>query len=91
MRDLLGGIGHYRNFLRDLIKRIRLITSLLRTGVKSEFTPTIEVIVREILAELAAAPILVFLDENAVADGSCPFSVYCDACIDSFGATLEQE
>ena len=47
-----------------------------------------EVIVGEILAELAAPPILAFPDWDAVTDGSRPFHVYCDACIDGFGACL---
>ena len=46
---------------------------------------------REILAELATPPILVFPIWDAVADGSRPFHVYGDACIDGFGAALEQE
>ena len=50
-------------------------TSLLRKGVRVEFTPAMEVIVREILAELAVPPILVFPDWDAVADGSRPFHV----------------
>ena len=50
-----------------------------------------EVIVREILAELAVPPILVFPDWDAVAAGSCPFHVYCDAFINGLGAELEQE
>ncbi|MEO9747519.1 MAG: ribonuclease H family protein, partial [Marinobacter sp.] len=50
-----------------------------------------EDIVRQILAELAAPPILVFPDWDAVSDGSRPFHAYCDACIDGFGAALEQE
>ena len=45
----------------------------------------------EILAKLAAPPILVFPDWNAVADGSRPFHVYCETCIDGFGAALEQK
>ena len=45
----------------------------------------------EILAELATPPILVFPNRDAVADGSRPFHVYYDACIDGFGAALEQE
>ena len=45
VRALLGGVGYYRKFLLDLSKRIRLITSLLRKGVKFEFTPAMEVIV----------------------------------------------
>ena len=54
VRALLGGVGFYRKFLRDLFKRIRPITSFLRKGVTFEFTPTMEVIVRKILAEFAA-------------------------------------
>ena len=49
-----------------------------------------EVIVREILAELAAPPSLVFSDWDAVADGSRPIYVYCDTCIDGFGAAFDQ-
>ena len=59
VRALLGGVGYYRKFLRDLPKRIRPITSLLRKGVNFELTPAMEDIVREILAELTDPPILV--------------------------------
>ena len=88
---MLGGVGYYRKFLRDLSKRIRPITSLLRKGVKFEFTPAMEVIVREIPAELAAPPVLVFRDCDAVVDGPHPLHMYCDVCIDGVGAALEQE
>ena len=40
---------------------------------------------------LAAPPVLVFSDWDAVEDGSRHFRVYCNASIDGFGATLEQE
>ena len=43
---------------------------------------------REILAELAVPPILVFSDWDPVPDGSRPFYVYYKACIDGFGAAL---
>ena len=72
-------------------KRIRPITALLKKGVKGLFTPSMEAIVRDMLAELAAPPVLVFPVWDAVEDGSRPFRVYCDATIDGFGATLEQE
>ena len=91
MRALLGGVGYYRKVLRDLSKRIRLITSLLRKDVKFEFTPALEAIVRGFLAGLAAPPSLVFLDLDVVADGSLLFHIYCEACIDGFGAALESE
>ena len=54
VRALVGGVGYYR--------KIRPLTALLRKGVKYVFTPAMEVIVRQILAELAAPPILVFPD-----------------------------
>ena len=50
-----------------------------------------EKLVREILAEFATPLILIFPNGDAVTDGSRPFHVYCDACIDGFGAALEQE
>ena len=46
---------------------------------------------RDTLAELATPPILVFPNWDAVADGSRPFDVYCDACIDGLGSALERE
>ena len=45
----------------------------LRKGVKFALTPAMEKLVREILAELATPPILVFPNWDAVADGSRPF------------------
>ena len=70
---------------------LKTLLSLLRKGVKFQFTPGMEKLVREILAELATPPILVFPNWDAVADGARPFHAYCDACIDGFGAALEQE
>ena len=91
VRALMGDINHYSNFLPDLSKRLRPIYSLLRRGIKFAFTPAMEKLMREILAELATPPIVLFSDWDAVTDGSRPFHVYCDACIDGFGAALEQE
>ena len=59
VRALMGGINYYRKVLPDLSKRLRPINSLLRKGVKFAFTPAMEKLVREILAELATPPILV--------------------------------
>ena len=87
----MGGISYYRKGLPDLSKRIRPIKALLRKGVKFAFTSAMEKSVREILAELTTPPVLAFPDWDAVADGTRPFHVYCDACIDGFGAALEQE
>ena len=90
-RALLGGLSYYRKFVPQFAKRIRPLTSLLKKDVKFEFTPAMEGIVRELLAELANPPVLVYPDWDAVADGSRPFHLYCDASKDGFGGTLEQE
>ena len=62
-------------------KRIRPITALLEKGVAFLFTPSMEAIVRDMLAELAAPPVLVFPGWDAVEDGSRLFRVYCNASI----------
>ena len=50
-----------------------------------------ETIVRTLLEVLSAPPVLVNPDWDAVADNSRPFLLYCDASVDGFGVTLEQE
>ena len=64
---------------------------LLRKGAIFTFTPDMERIVREFLAEFAAPPILVFPDWDAVIDKSRPLRLHCDASTDGLGTTLEQE
>ena len=91
VRALIGGVNYCRKCLPDSSKRLRPINVLLRKGVKFVFTPTMEKLVRETLAELTTAPVLVFPDWDAVADGSRPFHVHCGACIDVFGVALKQE
>ena len=44
-----------------------------------------------LLAELAAPPMLVSFDWDAVIDKSRPFRLHYDASTDGLGATLEQE
>ena len=55
------------------------------------FALAMEKLVRDISVELTTPPALLLPDWDAVADGSRPFYVYCDAFIDGFGAALEQE
>ena len=57
VRSLLGDYSEYRKFLRDMAKRIWPIISLVKQGVKFVFTPAMETIVRELLAELSTPPV----------------------------------
>ena len=90
VRALMGGVNYCRKRLPDLSKRLRPRNALLRKGVKFTSTPAMEKLVREILAKLTTPQVLVFLDWDAVANGSRPFQLYCDACIHELGAALEQ-
>ena len=90
-RSLLGGLSYYRKFLPNMAHRIRPITALLKRGVAFGFTSTVEDTVRALLAELAAPPILVFPDWDAVIDTSRPFRLHCDASTAGLGVTLVQE
>ena len=91
LRSLLGGLSYYRKFLPNMVCRIRPITALLKKGAAFDFTSTMGDTVRALLAELAAPPVLVFPDWNAVIDTSRPFRLHCDASTAGLGATLEQE
>ena len=91
LRSLLGGLSYYRKFLPHMAHHIRPITALLKKGAAFDFTSAMENTVRALLAELAAPPILVFPDWDAVTDTSRPFRLHCDASTAGLGATLEQE
>ena len=91
VRSLLGGINYYGKFLPNLSRRLRPINALLKQGAAFDFTSAMETTVRDILRDLTKPPILVYPDWDAVADNSRPFRLYCDASLDGFGATLEQE
>ena len=68
--SLLGGLSYYRKFLPNMARHIRPITALLKKGAVFDFTSAIEDTVRALLAELAAPPIPVFPDWDAVIDTS---------------------
>ena len=74
-----------------MARLIRPITALLKKGAALIFTSTMEDTVRALLAELAAPPILVLPDWDAVIDTTRPFRLHCDASTAGLGATLEQE
>ena len=91
LRSLLGCLSYYRKLLPSMARRIRPITALPKKGAAFDFTSTMEYIVRALLAELTAPPILVFPDWDAVIDTSRPFRFHCDASTAGLGVTLEQE
>ena len=91
LRSLLDGLIYYRKFLPNMARHIRPITALLKKGVAFDFTSAMEDTVRALLAKLAAPPILVFPDWDAVIDTSRPFRLHCDASTAGPGATLGQE
>ena len=70
---------------------LSLVTDLLKQRVPFHFTEDMEETVKSLLRELCEPPVLVFPNWDAAVDGSRPFRLYCDACRDGFGATLEQQ
>lgn len=90
LRSLLGGLSYYRKFLPNLSVKLRSLNALLKQGVKFAYTNNMKVIVKALLAVLSSSPTLVFPDWDAVADRSRPLRLCSDACIDGFGACLEQ-
>eukprot|EP00752_Nemacystus_decipiens_P012916 g11431.t1 len=89
LRSLLGGLGYYRSFLKDMVKRTKPLNALLKKGAPFVFTSDMEAAVPGLLADLSRPPVLVFPDWAAVEDRSRPFGLLCDASIDGLGATLE--
>lgn len=88
LRSLLGGFSYYRNFLKNLATKVRPLNALLKQGVKFTYNADMVASVKYLLHE--QPPVLVFPDWNAVADNSRPLRLCSDACVDGFGASLEQ-
>ena len=57
---------------------------MLKKGVKCLFTPRMEVFVRDMLAELAAPPVLVFLYWDVVEGGSRLFGCTATPVLTAF-------
>ncbi|CAB1097130.1 unnamed protein product [Ectocarpus sp. CCAP 1310/34] len=90
LRFLLAGLSYYRKFIKGLAVRVKPLTDLLRKDAKFCYTPAMADTVEELLAKLSEPPVLAFPDWDAVADGSRSLWLCCDACVDGFGAALEQ-
>ena len=58
LRSLLGGIGYYHKLIANIPARLRPVNTFLTLGVKFIFTPAMEAIIRQLLHDLATAPIL---------------------------------
>ncbi|CAM9994285.1 unnamed protein product [Sphacelaria rigidula] len=91
LRSLLGGLSYYRQYLPNLARTLKPLTTLLKRGVKFEFTKAMEETVRDLLAKLSSPPVLVYPYWDAAEAGSRPFRLHTDACKIRFGCTLEQE
>ena len=88
---LSGALSYYKKFLRDIAKRMRPITPLLKQGDKFVFTPALQAIVRKLLTELTTPTVPVYPNWDAATGNSRPFPLYCNVSADGFGTTLAQE
>ena len=70
---------------------LNLSNSLLRKGVKFEFIPHHERIVREMLDELSSPNDLAFPEIEAAISGSRKFRLITDARADGLGVVVEQQ
>ena len=91
LRSLLGALSYYRRQLPKMAARTRPLNSLLRKGVKFEFTPHHERIVREMSDELSSPNVLASPDFEAAISGSRKFRLVTDASADGLGVVIEQQ
>ena len=89
LRSLLSGLSYCRKFLPNLGVKVRPLNALLKQGVRFEYTDRMRPLVKTLLAELSRSATLVLPDWDAVTDGSRPFRIFSDACIDGFDACLK--
>ena len=71
--------------------RTRPLNSLLRKGVRFEFSPHHERTVREMLYELSSPNLLASPDFKAAISGSRKFRLVMDASADGLGVVMEQQ
>ena len=91
LRSPLGALSYYRRQLPKMAARTRLFNSPPRKGVKFEFTPHHEHIVREMLDDLSSPNVLAFPDFEAAISGSRKFRLVTDASADGLGVVIEQQ
>jgi hypothetical protein len=84
IRCFLGLAGYYRCFIPDFSKIAKLMTELLKKGVKFSWNEKYEEAFHTLRAHLTTALVL------AQPDNSKPFDVYCDASGIKLGCVLMQ-
>ena len=73
LRSFLGLAGYYRRFVPEFSKIARLMTELLKKGVRFSWDDKCEQAFQTLRRLLTSAPVL------AQPDITRPFDVYCDA------------
>ena len=91
LRSMLGAMLYYRRQLSKIAARTRPHKSLLREGVKFEFSPHHERIVQETLDKLSSSSVLAFPDFEAAISGSRKFRLVTDASADELGVVIGQQ
>ena len=91
LRSLLGALSYYKRQLPKMAARTRPLNSLLRNGVKFEFSPHHERIVREMFDELSSPNVLAFPDFKDAISRSRKFRLVTDASADGLGVVIEQQ
>jgi hypothetical protein len=84
IRSLLGLAGYYRRFIPDFSRIAKLMTELLKKGVKYEWSQKCEDAFHTLRQHLTTAPVL------AQHDNTKSFEVYCDASGTGLGCVLMQ-
>jgi ribonuclease HI len=85
IRSFLGLAGYYRRFIPDLSRIAKLMTELLKKGVKFEWSQKCEEAFHALRHHLMIAPVL------AHPDNTKSFDVYCDASGTGLGCVVMQD
>jgi hypothetical protein len=85
IRSFLGLAGYYRRFIPDFSRIAKLMTELLKKGVKFVWSEDCDQSFHTLRKHLTLAPVL------TQPDMSKPFEVFCDASGTGLGCVLMQE
>jgi hypothetical protein len=85
IRSFLGLAGYYRRFIPDFSRIAKLMTELLKKGVKFVWSEECDQSFHTLRKHLTLAPVL------TQPDMSKPFEVFCDASGTGLGCVLMQE